>query len=65
MPELKAQKQRLERLLTIGFDEDTAARVAAIKEMSGDLGVDVRAALNPLVVTTAGRSSRYPNCPRT
>ncbi len=49
--DLKAQKQRLERLLTIGYEADTAARVAAIKEMSGDLSVDVRAALNPLVVT--------------
>ncbi|GAA6164077.1 urea ABC transporter permease subunit UrtB [Pelagimonas sp. KU-00592-HH] len=49
---LKAQKQRLERLLTIGYDEDSAARVAAIEEMSGDLGVDVRATLNPLVATT-------------
>ncbi|WP_170362036.1 urea ABC transporter permease subunit UrtB [Ruegeria arenilitoris] len=50
--DLKAQKQRLERLLTIGYDADTTARVAAVEEMSNDLGVDVRAALNPLVVTT-------------
>ncbi|WP_299356827.1 urea ABC transporter permease subunit UrtB [uncultured Shimia sp.] len=50
--DLKAQKRRLERLLTIGYDEDTAARIAAIGEMSGDLGVDVRATLNPLVATT-------------
>jgi urea transport system permease protein len=50
--ELKAQKQRLERLLTIGYDQDITARVAAIEEMSGDLGVDVRATLNPLVATT-------------
>jgi len=49
--DLKAQKQRLERLLTIGHDTDVGARVAAIEEMSDDLGVDVRAALNPLVVT--------------
>ncbi|SPJ28100.1 urea ABC transporter permease subunit UrtB [Falsiruegeria mediterranea] len=49
---LKAQKQRLERLLTIGYDADPAARIAAIEEMSGDLGVDVRATLNPLVATT-------------
>ncbi len=49
--DLKARKQRLERLLTIGYDTDTAARLAAIEEMSDDLGVDVRAALNPLVVT--------------
>lgn len=58
--ELKAQKQRLERLLTIGFDEDTAARVAAIEEMSGDLGVDVRAALNPLVVTSRHAALELP-----
>lgn len=48
-PELLARKTRIKRLLTIGHDEDPAARVAAIEEMSGDLGVDVRAALNPLV----------------
>lgn len=48
---LKAQKQRLERLLTIGYDEDEAARLMAIADMSGDLGVDVRATLNPLLTT--------------
>ncbi|MEZ5716547.1 MAG: urea ABC transporter permease subunit UrtB [Paracoccaceae bacterium] len=51
-PALKARKTRLERLLTISYDSDEAARIAAIDEMSGDLGVDVRAALNPLVATT-------------
>ncbi len=49
---LKEQKQRLERLLTIGYDKDTSVRVAAINDMSGDLGVDLRATLNPLLVTT-------------
>ncbi|MFY0616993.1 urea ABC transporter permease subunit UrtB [Shimia sp.] len=49
---LKAQKQRLERLLTIGYDADDTARIAAITDMSGDLGVDVRATLNPLLTTT-------------
>nr|WP_281841060.1 urea ABC transporter permease subunit UrtB [Sinisalibacter aestuarii] len=49
---LKARKERLERLLTISYDPDEAARIAAIEEMAGDLGVDVRAALNPLVATT-------------
>ena len=49
---LLTQKQRLERLLSIGYDPDTAERVAAIKDMSGDLGVDVRAAVNPLLSTT-------------
>ena len=46
---LKTQKQRLERLLTIGYDTDEAARLTAISDMSGDLGVDVRATLNPLL----------------
>lgn len=49
---LKARKQRLERLLTISFDTDISNRVAAIRDMSGDLGVDVRATLNPLLATT-------------
>jgi urea transport system permease protein len=49
---LKAQKQRLERLLSIGYSPEISARVAAINDMSGDLGVDVRAALNPLLATT-------------
>ncbi len=49
---LKARKSRLERLLTISFDPDDAIRVAAIQSFDGDLGVDVRATLNPLVVKT-------------
>lgn len=47
-----ADKQRLERLLTIRFETDDAARVVAITDMAGDLGVDVRATLNPLLTTT-------------
>ena len=50
-PAIKSRKQRLERLLTIRFGESDEQRVAAIESFSGDLGVDVRAALNPLVVT--------------
>ncbi|MEX0350593.1 MAG: urea ABC transporter permease subunit UrtB [Paracoccaceae bacterium] len=46
---LKARKERLERLLTMAYDPDDAKRVAAIEEMSGDLGVDVRATLNPIL----------------
>ncbi|MEY4696940.1 MAG: urea transporter permease subunit UrtB, partial [Pseudomonadota bacterium] len=49
---LKAQKQRLERLLTLRFDADSAARVAAIEGFGGDLGLDLRAALNPILATT-------------
>jgi urea transport system permease protein len=50
-PGLKAQMARLERLLTIRFDEDEAARIGAIGSFAGDLGVDVRASLNPLLAT--------------
>ncbi|MBW4708185.1 urea ABC transporter permease subunit UrtB [Roseobacter sp. YSTF-M11] len=50
-PFLKTRKIRLERLLTIRFAEDDDTRIAAIKSFAGDLGVDVRAALNPLVAT--------------
>ncbi len=48
---LKARKERLERLLTIRFGSDEDERIAAIEHFEGDLGVDVRAALNPLVQT--------------
>jgi len=50
-PALLVRKKRLERLLTISFDEDEAARVAAIERFSGDIAVDVRATLNPLLST--------------
>jgi urea transport system permease protein len=52
-PVLAARKARLERLLTIQHDPDSAARVAAIEAMAGDVGLDFRAALNPLLVTRA------------
>ncbi|MCE8547039.1 urea ABC transporter permease subunit UrtB [Ruegeria pomeroyi] len=50
--EIKMRKQRLERLLTIGYDTDHRARVQAIDDMSDGLGLDLRAALNPLLVTS-------------
>jgi urea transport system permease protein len=51
-PGLAARKQRLERLLTIRFDPDPAARTAAIEAFAGDSGSDVQAALNPILTTT-------------
>jgi urea transport system permease protein len=51
-PALAARKTRTERLLTLRFDPDSAARVAAIEGFGTDLGLDLRAALNPLVATT-------------
>ena len=50
-PEILAMKQRAERLLTMAYDADEDQRIAAISEMSGDLGVDVRATLNPMLRT--------------
>ncbi|MDF0599808.1 urea ABC transporter permease subunit UrtB [Psychromarinibacter sp. C21-152] len=50
-PDIAARMDRLARLLTIQFSEDDAARIAAIESFAGDLGVDVRATLNPLVRT--------------
>ncbi len=50
-PDLKARKVRLERLLTLRFDEDDAARITAIEGFKGDLGIDARAALNPILAT--------------
>jgi len=48
---LRARKSRLERLLTITFDTNSDARVKAIEGFAGDLGVDVRAVLNPVLVS--------------
>jgi urea transport system permease protein len=48
---LKTQKQRLERLLTLRFDPDNAARIVAIDSFGADLGLDLRGALNPLLAT--------------
>ena len=48
---LAARKARLERLLTIRFGETDGERIEAIRGFSGDLGVDLRATLNPLVAT--------------
>jgi len=58
--DLKARKIRLERLLTIPYDKDSATRVAAIKSFSKDLGVDARAALNPLLTTKRSAADKLP-----
>ena len=49
--DLATRMSKLERYLTIEFDEDETARVAAIESFAGVLDVDVRAALNPLLTT--------------
>ncbi|WP_110031768.1 urea ABC transporter permease subunit UrtB [Hoeflea marina] len=59
-PALKARKIRLERLITIRFGSDAARRAEAIRSFAGDLGVDARGALNPLVATTPGFAEDLP-----
>ncbi|NQY58977.1 MAG: urea ABC transporter permease subunit UrtB, partial [Cognatishimia sp.] len=51
-PGLKARMERQSRILTVSFGDTTEARVAAIASFDGDLGLDARAVLNPLVTTT-------------
>jgi urea transport system permease protein len=53
-PILKARKSRLERLLSMAFETNKAARITAIQSFASDTSVDVRAALNPLVTTKPG-----------
>jgi urea transport system permease protein len=60
---LLQRKMRLERLLTIRFGETDEARIEAIKSFAGDLGVDVRAALNPLVAVRLEAAATLPDAP--
>ncbi|SHF53175.1 amino acid/amide ABC transporter membrane protein 1, HAAT family [Litoreibacter ascidiaceicola] len=50
-PDLLVRKIRLNHLMTMTYDADTASRVEAINNMAGDLGVDYRGTLNPLLST--------------
>ncbi|ABL72084.1 amino acid/amide ABC transporter membrane protein 1, HAAT family [Paracoccus denitrificans PD1222] len=59
-PALAARRARIEKLLTIRFDADPAARVTAIQDMAGDVGLDFRAALNPLLATRRVASADEP-----
>ncbi len=49
---IRARKERLVKLLSIAFAETPEQRVEAINGVSGDLNLEVRAALNPLLATT-------------
>ncbi|WP_226554667.1 urea ABC transporter permease subunit UrtB [Celeribacter naphthalenivorans] len=50
-PAIKTLKETAERLLTISYDPDDAARVEAIEGFKGSLSLDARAALNPVIST--------------
>ncbi|GHA52941.1 branched-chain amino acid ABC transporter permease [Amylibacter ulvae] len=58
--DLRAKMLRLERLLTLQYDTDTDERIAAINGFAGDLGLDVRARLNPLLDTRLQLSQTPP-----
>ena len=60
VPDIKARMGRLERLLTIRFDESSDARVEAINGFAGDTNRDVRAALNPIVATRTKVAKEIP-----
>lgn len=53
-PDILAQKQRLERLLTLQFDPSVPARLQAISAFGSDIALDLRGALNPILATTRG-----------
>ncbi|MGI3184093.1 urea ABC transporter permease subunit UrtB [Nioella aestuarii] len=50
-PDLRASAEWLQTRMIIAFAEDEAERVAAIQSLAGDLRVEARAALNPLLTT--------------
>lgn len=55
------RKIRLERLLTLRYDPDTEARIAAIQSFAGDVSLDARAALTPILATTRVVANTPPN----
>jgi urea transport system permease protein len=59
-PALAARKLRLERLLSAAFEEDRAARVAAIGALSADISVESRAVLNRMLATETRVAPRVP-----
>ena len=59
-PVLKARKERLEGLLTITHGKNSDERIAAIRRFEGDVSIDVRAALNPLLTVRSAVAKTLP-----
>jgi urea transport system permease protein len=59
-PDIKALKDVTERLLTISYDTDDAARVTAIQGFNGALSLEARAALNPVLTTKIALADSLP-----
>ncbi|WP_282022502.1 urea ABC transporter permease subunit UrtB [Ruegeria faecimaris] len=58
---VQSRMERLQGLLTIRFGATDEERIAAIQRFDGDLGVDVRAALNPLLAVEVEASAQAPD----
>ncbi|MGV6848531.1 MAG: urea ABC transporter permease subunit UrtB [Marinibacterium sp.] len=59
-PAIKARKIEIERLLTAAYDDDSAARVAAIGDLATSITLETRAALNPLLATRPALAEDVP-----
>ena len=59
--ELKQKLERLNRFLIIKFDPITSSRADAIRKLSGDLSVEARAVLNPLITSSVFISEKALN----
>jgi urea transport system permease protein len=59
-PAIRAQKERLVKLLGARFGETPEARVAAIESLAGEIAVDVRAALNQILAVSPGVGPALP-----
>ncbi|TNC72180.1 urea ABC transporter permease subunit UrtB [Rubellimicrobium roseum] len=59
-PDLMARKERLLALLSARFDEDPAARVAAIEALGADISVEARAVLNQILASRPAVAATLP-----
>ena len=59
-PQIKTRMERLHRLVSAEFETDKQARLRAIRSFEGDLGLDVRARLNPLLASEITVSAQLP-----
>ncbi|TVQ54639.1 MAG: urea ABC transporter permease subunit UrtB [Rhodobacteraceae bacterium] len=57
---IRARKERLLALLTARFETDSAARVAAIEALTGDVSTEARRVLNQLVQTELAHGAAVP-----
>ncbi|MDQ2094921.1 urea ABC transporter permease subunit UrtB [Rhodalgimonas zhirmunskyi] len=58
--DILARKQQLERQLTAQFDEDPDARIAAIKDLSGNVSVEARGVISQILATRAFVAAKIP-----